>query len=58
MGVTSIVIEGRLCGILTSRDKVSDIPDVGIRVNEGMRWGSMRDAGSTLMQYRSVVGSQ
>lgn len=49
MGVASVVIEGRLRGILTSRDKVSDIPDVGIRVNEGMRWRSVRDAAPTLV---------
>lgn len=47
-GGTSTMIEGRLYGILTSRDKVNGIPDTGSRVNEelGEREGRWVNVGA------------
>lgn len=47
-GITSTRMEGRLCGSLTSGDKVNDIPGIGKRGNEDRRWGACGTLGQHL----------
>lgn len=44
------MVEGKLCGILTSGDEINYIPGIGNRVSKDRRQGSRRDVKSTFGQ--------